>query len=626
MRPEQEVKTSGWWEAFIRPKFTLSNYKAVLSSSPGSANLTQFFFNSLKITIPAVIMSVGIAAMAAYAFSWMKFKGRDWLFVAVVAMLVVPLQMALIPLLRADHRRCPHRQRHDLPVPPPQQQRRPRCWVAHVCFGLPFCIFILKNFISALPREIIEAARVDGAGHLTVFTRLVMPLSVPALASLAIFQFMWIWNDLLIGLVYGGVKNKPIIAKLVEVGGTLRSVVAPAHRPPRSCRWWCPCWCSSRSSGTSSAACWPGPSRDDGRRLARGAGRTTHARRSRSRCSRASTSGTPPASIAWASQRCGSATARSGRGARASTGRHRSTCPAAPRSPRRGNPDLVERIGQVLGRETKAKGAGVLLAPTVNLHRTPTGGRNFECMSEDPYLTSRIAVAYVQGLQSEGVAACVKHFVGNDTEFERMSIDSQIDERTLRELYLVPFEAVVKEAGVLAVMTAYNRINGPFAADSEPLVRGVLRGEWGFDGLVMSDWFGLHSTVEALAAGARPRDAGPDAMPWPGVARRCRARRRHLRAGSRRGAECAHPDGSGGRAGDRRPGPELTRDDPDDRALIRLAGADGHGAAAQRAGRVGAADVAARGGRTAAGRRDRSERGGRPESWAGAAPTSHRRT
>ena len=111
----------------------------------------------------------------------------------------------------------------------------------------------------------------------------------------------------------------------------------------------------------------------------------------------------------------------------------------------------------MLGRETKAKGAGVLLAPTVNLHRTPTGGRNFECMSEDPHLTSRIAVAYVRGVQSEGVASCIKHFVGNDTEFERMSIDSQIDERTLRELYLVPFEAAVKEAGRVAVMTAYNR-------------------------------------------------------------------------------------------------------------------------------------------------------------------------
>ena len=238
-------------------------------------------------------------------------------------------------------------------------------------------------------------------------------------------------------------------------------------------------------------------------------------------------------------------------------------------------PDLVERIGQVLGRETKAKGASVLLAPTVNLHRTPTGGRNFECMSEDPYLTSRIAVAYVQGLQSEGVAACVKHFVGNDTEFERMSIDSQIDERTLRELYLVPFEAVVTEAGVLAVMTAYNRINGPFAADSQPMLRGVLRGEWGFDGLVMSDWFGLHSTVEALAAGVDLEMPGPT---------RCRGRalldaveRGDVTSEQVRGAALnvltlMHRVGTLATDG---PGPELTRDDPEDRAVIRLAGAKG---------------------------------------------------
>ena len=208
----------------------------------------------------------------------------------------------------------------------------------------------------------------------------------------------------------------------------------------------------------------------------------------------------------------------------------------------------------MLGRETKAKGAGVLLAPTVNLHRTPIGGRNFECMSEDPYLTSRIAVAYVQGLQSEGVAACVKHFVGNDTEFERMSIDSQIDERTLRELYLVPFEAVVKEAGVLAVMTAYNRINGPFAADSEPLVRGVLRGEWGFDGLVMSDWFGLHSTVEALAAGVDLEMPGPTR--FRGQALLDAVERGGVTAEQVRGAalQRAHADGPRRRSGHRRTG------------------------------------------------------------------------
>jgi beta-glucosidase len=173
------------------------------------------------------------------------------------------------------------------------------------------------------------------------------------------------------------------------------------------------------------------------------------------------------------------------------------------------DPDRVQQIGALLGRETRAKGARVLLAPTVNLHRTPIGGRNFECMSEDPYLTARTAVGYVRGVQSEGVASCIKHFVGNDTEFERMSIDSRIDERTLRETYLVPFEAAVTDAGVMSVMTGYNRINGPWAADSVELVDGVLRGEWGFDGLVMSDWFGMHTTVDALVAGLDLEMPGP---------------------------------------------------------------------------------------------------------------------
>ncbi len=173
------------------------------------------------------------------------------------------------------------------------------------------------------------------------------------------------------------------------------------------------------------------------------------------------------------------------------------------------DPGLIQEVGELLGRETQAKGASVLLAPTVNLHRTPVGGRNFECLSEDPYLSARIAVGYVRGVQSQGVACCIKHFVGNDTELERMTIDSRIDERTLHEVYLVPFEAAVKEAGVLAIMTAYNRINGPWAADSAAMLRDLARGDWGFDGLFMSDWFGMHSTVEALEAGLDLEMPGP---------------------------------------------------------------------------------------------------------------------
>jgi beta-glucosidase len=175
---------------------------------------------------------------------------------------------------------------------------------------------------------------------------------------------------------------------------------------------------------------------------------------------------------------------------------------------------LVEEVGRALGREARSKGAQVLLAPTVNLHRTPIGGRNFECMSEDPELTASIAVAYVKGLQSERVAACIKHFIANDTEFERTTISSDVDERTLRELYLVPFEAAIRSvddggAGVRVVMSSYNRVNGTYASENTPLLRGVLRDEWGFDGVVFSDWFGTHSAAASLEASLDLEMPGP---------------------------------------------------------------------------------------------------------------------
>ena len=238
------------------------------------------------------------------------------------------------------------------------------------------------------------------------------------------------------------------------------------------------------------------------------------------------------------------------------------------------DPALVERIGQVLGRETAAKGARVLLAPTVNLHRTPIGGRNFECMSEDPYLTARTAVAYVRGVQSEGVACCIKHLVGNDTEFERNSINSVIDEQTLRELYLVPFEAAVQEADVLAVMTSYNRINGPFAADSSELLQGILRDEWGFDGLVMSDWFGLHSTVEGVLAGLDLEMPGPTQNRGDQLVAAVHDGRVDAAAIRRAAGNVLMLMQRVG-ALDSVPGPELTRDSPDDEALVREAATAG---------------------------------------------------
>jgi beta-glucosidase len=178
------------------------------------------------------------------------------------------------------------------------------------------------------------------------------------------------------------------------------------------------------------------------------------------------------------------------------------------------DPELVEEVGRALGREARSKGAQMLLAPTVNLHRTPIGGRNFECMSEDPTLTAHLAVAYVKGVQSQRVSACIKHFIANDTEFQRRTISSDVDERTLRELYLVPFEAAVRPvdeggADVRALMSSYNRINGTYASDHEPLLRGVLRDEWGYDGVVVSDWYGTNDGVVSLEAGLDLEMPGP---------------------------------------------------------------------------------------------------------------------
>lgn len=172
------------------------------------------------------------------------------------------------------------------------------------------------------------------------------------------------------------------------------------------------------------------------------------------------------------------------------------------------NPDLVQQVGAAIGDEAITKNVHVVLGPTVNLHRTPLAGRNFECYAEDPHLSARMGVAFVRGVQSRGVGACVKHFVCNDSEFERHTISSEVGERPLRELYLHPFEAVVQEADPWSVMTAYNRINGTYACD-HPLLGDVLRGEWGFRGFVVSDWFGMQSTEDSVRAGNDLEMPGP---------------------------------------------------------------------------------------------------------------------
>lgn len=158
------------------------------------------------------------------------------------------------------------------------------------------------------------------------------------------------------------------------------------------------------------------------------------------------------------------------------------------------NPDLVEQVGQVLADELKAKGAHILLAPTVNIHRTPIAGRNFECYSEDPFLSGMIAAAYIKGIQAQGVGACIKHFVCNDQEYERFSMSSEVDERPLREIYLEPFRLAIRDANPWAVMSGYNRVNGVYACENPHTLVEILKGEWGFEGLVMSDWFGTYDT------------------------------------------------------------------------------------------------------------------------------------
>ncbi|MBU2648738.1 carbohydrate ABC transporter permease [bacterium] len=192
------------------PVFTFDNYREVL----GSQNLGQSFVNTLTVTIPATIIPIMIAAFAAYAFSWMRFPGRNFLFIVVVGLLVVPLQMSLIPVLRLYNRIGS--------LFAVEAKSYLGIWMAHTGFGLPLAIYLLRNYMSSLPRDIIESARIDGASHFQIFTRMVVPLSVPALASFAIFQFLWVWNDLLIALVFLGKADNQIVltSKLRELLGS----------------------------------------------------------------------------------------------------------------------------------------------------------------------------------------------------------------------------------------------------------------------------------------------------------------------------------------------------------------------------------------------------------------------
>ncbi len=207
IRPQASIQTSGWWTWFTNPEFTLSNYDTVLTGS--STAFATYFVNTIVITIPAVVIPITIALLAAYAFAWIEFRGRDLLFVAVFALQIVPLQVTLIPLL-------------SIYVDIGLAGSFWTVWLSHSIFALPLAIFMFHNFMKDIPRSLVEAARVDGAGHVRIFFRVLLPLLVPAVAAFTVFQFLWVWNDLLVALTFaGGTPNvAPLTVRLAELSGS----------------------------------------------------------------------------------------------------------------------------------------------------------------------------------------------------------------------------------------------------------------------------------------------------------------------------------------------------------------------------------------------------------------------
>jgi len=205
-RPPQLIASTGWWTGLVPPwHFTIENYQAVIKEQ----GFGQAFLNSLIISIPGTLFPLAIGSFAAYAFAWMKFPGRTFLFLLIVAMLVVPNQIALIPIF-------------SLFTTIGLTGQYASVWIVHTAFGLPFSIFLLTNFFVALPKDLIESAHIDGASSWRTFWNIIIPLSVPVLASLAIFQFMWVWNDLLVALIFlgGSVDKAPLTLSVANLVGS----------------------------------------------------------------------------------------------------------------------------------------------------------------------------------------------------------------------------------------------------------------------------------------------------------------------------------------------------------------------------------------------------------------------
>jgi alpha-glucoside transport system permease protein len=205
-RPELDIRRSGWWTFFSDPQFTLDNYNEVLY---GGTNFAALFVNSLVITLPSVVIPITLALLAAYAFAWIKFPGRNLLFVAVFALQVVPIQVTLIPLL-------------SLYVDTGLNGSFWTIWLSHSIFALPLAVFLLHNFMKEIPASLIEAARMDGAGHVKIFFQVLLPLLTPAIAAFGVFQFLWVWNDLLVALTFAGGAPEvvPLTVRVAELAGT----------------------------------------------------------------------------------------------------------------------------------------------------------------------------------------------------------------------------------------------------------------------------------------------------------------------------------------------------------------------------------------------------------------------
>ena len=210
IRPARDTRTSGWWTFFTSPDATLENYRSVFGESGGG--LGTSFLNSFVITVPSVVIPMVLASFAAYALAWIDFRGRNLLFVAVFALQIVPIQVTLLPLLK-------------LYVGAGLAGSFATLWLSHSTFALPLAIFLLHNFMREIPKELIEAARMDGAGHIQIFFQVLMPLLTPALAAFGIFQFLWVWNDLLVALTFAGSEVRPLTVSIANLAGTRGSAL-----------------------------------------------------------------------------------------------------------------------------------------------------------------------------------------------------------------------------------------------------------------------------------------------------------------------------------------------------------------------------------------------------------------